>query len=93
LATKTEFIHFNLGEFINMKYEFEFGFYKAEDHRQYAFFYNPEGKVAWAVGLPPLPTPKVGVGRAGQELEANSQKDARQKLIKAIESGTYLNEP
>lgn len=74
-----------------MKHQFEFDFYKAKDHHQYAFFYNPEGKVAWAVGLPP--TPNVGVGRAGPELEANSKKDARQKLIKAIESGNYLNEP
>ena len=76
-----------------MKHHLEFDSYEAKDHRKYAFFYNPEGNVAWAVGLLPLPTPKVGVGRTGPGLQANSQKDARQKLIKAIESGNYLNEP
>ncbi|MDY6791551.1 MAG: hypothetical protein SWH54_09805 [Thermodesulfobacteriota bacterium] len=72
---------------------FEFDLYKAKDSRKYAFFYNPDGKVAWAIGLPPPPIPKVGVGRAGPELQADSQEVARQKLIKAIESGNYLNEP
>ena len=76
-----------------MKHHLEFDSYEAKDHRKYAFFYNPEGNVAWAVGFLPLPTPKVVVGRTGPGLQANSQKDARQKLIKAIESGNYLNEP
>ncbi|MDY6789719.1 MAG: hypothetical protein SWH54_00440 [Thermodesulfobacteriota bacterium] len=76
-----------------MKHRLEFDFYETKDDRKYAFFYNLDGNVAWAVGFPPPLIPKLGVGKAGPEVKADSQEDARQKLIKAIESGNYLNEP
>ena len=76
-----------------MKHKYEFDYFEAIDKRKYALFYDPSKMVAWAVGFPPPPTPKVGVGTAGPEIPADSKEEARQKLIKAIESGNYLNEP
>jgi hypothetical protein len=71
-----------------MKHQLESCFYETKDHRKYELYYNSEEKVAWAVELL-----QYGRGRSGPELQADSQEDTRQKLIKAIESGSYLNKP
>ena len=66
-------------------------YYPAKDGQTYAFYFNPKDNRAWAIRLSPTTEgSEITSGRAGPELVAESEDDARQKLIEAIESGTYL---
>jgi catalase len=66
--------------------------YKSNDGHKYAFYFNSKDNLAWAIRLSPTTEgSEITSGREGPELVAKSEDDARQKLIEAIESGTYLS--
>ena len=61
------------------------GIFESKEGRSYDCQFLPEEKMAQAVG--PLPA-RVGPRGVAFEVQAESEEEARQKILSAIESGT-----
>ena len=72
-----------------MKKPYPFDTHTTKDERKHELFFDSQNKKCWAVSLPPPPIPITGVGKIGRELKAESEEEARKKLISELAQGTY----
>lgn len=64
----------------------EFEYYPKDENNSYAFFYDPESNIAWAVHMPKIPLSQVGSGREVGSLEGiKSKKEASEKLKEMVD--------
>jgi len=64
----------------------EFEYYQKNENDTYAFFYNPDEKITWAVHMPKLPSGMSGMGREVATIEGiNTEEEVFEKLKEAVD--------